>query len=169
MAKEICKEDVNELEFRSQNSFQFDAFIAFAYEDTEYVLDLVNTLEEEYGLSLCIDVRDFVPGMPIVKNILNAVRFSRRTVCFLTKHFLDSAWCMVELKCARMETMYSRKGQTALYLVALEKGIKRRVPLDLMDLVNKKSYMDFHRDKEGTGDTEASIAFTTKLGETLTS
>ena len=38
MAKEICKEDGNELEFRSQNSFQFDAFIAFAYEDTEYVL-----------------------------------------------------------------------------------------------------------------------------------
>ena len=76
---------------------------------------------------------------------------------------------MVELKCARMEAMYSSKGQTALYLVALEKGIKRRLPLDLMDLVNKKSYMDFNRDKEGTGDTEASIAFTTKLGETLTS
>ena len=70
MAKEICKEDGNELEFRSQNSFQFDAFIAFAYEDTEYVLDLVNTLEEQYGLSLCIDVRDFVPGMTIVKKHL---------------------------------------------------------------------------------------------------
>ena len=35
MAKEICKEDVNELELRIQNSFQFDAFIAYAYEDTE--------------------------------------------------------------------------------------------------------------------------------------
>lgn len=38
-----------------------------------------------------------------------------------------------------------------------------------MDLANKKSYMDFNRDKEGTGDTEASIAFTAKLRETLTS
>ena len=87
----------------------------------------------------------------------------------MTKHFLDSYWCMFELNMARMEAIYSRNGQNVLFLVALESGIMKRLPLQLMDLVYSKSYLDFPSDEERTGDTESVIAFTAKLGETLSS
>ena len=68
-----------------------------------------------------------------------------------------------------MEAIYSRNGQNVLFLVALESGIMKRLPLQLMDLVNSKSNLDFPSDEGRTGDTESVIAFTATLGETLTS
>nr|XP_022308416.1 toll-like receptor 10 [Crassostrea virginica] len=169
VAKEKYKEDVDHLEFRRQNSFRFDAFISYADEDRRYIIELVKSLEKDYCLSLCIHNRDFIPGTGIADNITNAIHCSRRTVCFMTKHFLDSYWCMFELNMARMEAIYSRNGQNVLFLVALESGIMKRLPLQLMDLVNSKSYLDFPSDEGRTGNTESVIAFTAKLGETLTS
>nr|XP_022302085.1 toll-like receptor 6 [Crassostrea virginica]XP_022302086.1 toll-like receptor 6 [Crassostrea virginica] len=169
VAKEKYKEEVDHLEFRRQRSFRFDAFISYADEDRRYIIDLVKTLEKDYCLSLCIHNRDFIPGTGIADNITNAIHCSRRTVCFMTKHFLDSYWCMFELNMARMEAIYSRNGQNVLFLVALDSGIMKRLPLQLMDLVDSKSYLEFPSDEERTWDTESAIAFTAKLGETLTS
>ena len=139
MAKEKYKEDVDHLEFRRQNLFRFDAFISYVEEDRRYIIELVKSLEKDYCLSLCIHNRDFIPETEIADNITNAIHCSRRTVCFMTKHFLDSYWCMFELNMARMKAIYSRNGKNVLFLVAFESGIMKRLPLQLMDLVNSKS------------------------------
>ena len=68
---------------------------------------------------------------------------------------------------ARMEAIYSRNGQNVLFLVALEKGIMKHLPLQLMDLVDSHSYLDSPVEGAIMMDTEASVAFLTKLGETL--
>ena len=68
---------------------------------------------------------------------------------------------MFELNMARMEAIYSRSGQNVLFLVALKKGIMKQLPLQLMDLVDSHSYLDFPEE-------EAIAAFRVKLGETLT-
>ena len=167
VAKEKYKVENNYVQLGNQMFFRFDAFISYADEDRKYVIDLVKNLEKDYALSLCIHSRDFIPGTGIADNITNAIHCSRRTVCFMTKHFLDSYWCMFELNMARMEAVYSRNGQNVLFLVALEKGIMKQLPLQLMDLVDSHSYLDSPVEGAILEDNEAYAAFLTKLGETL--
>ncbi len=48
-------------------------------EFTEYVL------ERDHGFELCVHSRNFQAGIPIMANITNAVRLSRRTIVLLTE------------------------------------------------------------------------------------
>ena len=75
---------------------------------------------------------------------------------------------MFELNMARMEAIYSRSGQNVLFLVALQKGIMKQLPLQLIDLVDSQSYLDFPEEESDVEDIEAFVAFRVKLGETLT-
>ena len=168
VAKGKYKAEANEIELGGQMSFRFDAFISYAEEDRTYIIELVKNLEEDYGLNLSSHSRDFIPGTGITDNITNAIHCSRQTVFFMTKHFLDSYWCMFELNMARMEAIYSRNGQNVLFLVALEREIMKQLPLQLMDLVDSRSYLDCPTDEMGTKDIKALSAFHTKLGEILT-
>ena len=167
VAKEKYKGQTDHIDLGGQISFRFDAFISYADEDRDNVIDLVKSLEKHNGLSLCIHSRDFIPGTGIADNITNAIHCSRRTVCFMTKHFLDSYWCMFELNMARMEAIYSRSGQNVLFLVALQKGIMKQLPLQLIDLVDSQSYLDFPEEESDVEGSEAFAAFRVKLAETL--
>ena len=168
VAKEKYNGQTDHIDLDGQMSFCFDAFISYADEDRDNVIDLVKSLEKHNDLSLCIHNRDFIPGTGIADNITNAIHCSRRTVCFISKHFLDSYWCMFELNMARMEAIYSRSGQNVLFLVALKKGIMKQLPLQLMDLVDSHSYLDFPEEESELEGSEAFAAFRVKLGETLT-
>ena len=86
----------------------------------------------------------------------------------MTKYFMGSYWCMFELNMARMDTIYSRSRQNVLFLVVLESGIMKRLPLQLMDFVDSNSYLDFPSDGGRTGYSESATAFRAKQGETLT-
>lgn len=164
VAKEKYKSETNLCEDRDRSSFRFDAFISYADEERLFVFKLVKYLEEECNLRLCIHHRDFIPGTGIADNITNAIHCSRHTVCFMTSHFLHSHWCMFELNMARMEAIYARNGQNVLFLVALEKGTMKHLPLQLMDLVDSNSYLDYPGEE-----CEITVAIQTKLGETLAS
>ncbi len=48
-------------------------------EFTEFIL------ERDHGFELCVHSRNFQAGIPIMANIMNAVRLSRRTVVLLTE------------------------------------------------------------------------------------
>ena len=74
---------------------------------------------------------------------------------------------MFELNMARMEAIYSRSGQNVLSLVALQKGIMKQLPLQLIDLVDSQSYLDFPEEESDVEDIEAFAAFRVKLAETL--
>lgn len=163
VAKEKYKSESHLCEGRDRSSFRFDAFISYADEERLFVFNLVKYLEEECNLRLCIHHRDFIPGTGIADNITNAIHCSRHTVCFMTSHFLQSHWCMFELNMARMEAIYSRNGQNVLFLVALEKGTMKNLPLQLMDLVDSNSYLEYPGEESGI----EIAAFRTKLGETL--
>ncbi|XP_065927922.1 toll-like receptor 4 [Magallana gigas] len=144
-------------------TYRFDAFISYAEEDREFILNKLNFLEKENGLRICIHCRDFIPGTDIADNITNAIHTSRRTVCVLTPYFVDSYWCMYELNMARMETIYSRKGQNILCLIILEKDVFRKVPFKILDLLENQSYLEYP-DKNNDN-----FAFWDQLCETLKS
>lgn len=48
------------------------------------------------------DVSDFVfTGQPIVENITEAIYSSRKTVCVISQHYLQTEWCSKEIQMAR--------------------------------------------------------------------
>ncbi|XP_062581974.1 toll-like receptor 4 [Saccostrea cucullata] len=146
-----------------EDQYYFDAFVSYADKDRIFVIELVKRLEKEFNLRLCIHHRDFIPGTGIADNITNAIHHSRKTVCVITSHFLQSYWCMFELNMARMEAIYSRNGENVLFLVALEKAAMKKLPFSFMDLIDSKSYIEF---PEG-GDKDEVTAFRSKLGDTF--
>ncbi|XP_062579321.1 toll-like receptor 4 [Saccostrea cucullata] len=141
--------------------YRFDAFVSYAESDRTEVINLVKSLEEAFDLKLCIHHRDFIPGTDIADNITNAIHSSRRTVCIMTSHFLNSYWCMFELKMAQMEAIYSRNGKNILILVVLEKSSMQKFPLHLMDLIESQSFLEYPQGEEEV------IAFQSKLGKSL--
>ncbi len=71
---------------------EYDAFVSYAEEDSEWVTDLIERLEAE-GYKILCHVRDFPPGMPTTESVGNAVNTSKRTICVLTPDFVNSAMC----------------------------------------------------------------------------
>ncbi|CAN0410082.1 unnamed protein product [Lampetra fluviatilis] len=83
----------------------YDAFISYNSRDEAWVMsELVPRLEQDGGplppYRLCLHHRDFVPGRYIVDNIVDAIYKSRRTVCVVSRGFLRSEWCSMEIQMA---------------------------------------------------------------------
>ncbi|VDI53585.1 toll-like receptor 13 [Mytilus galloprovincialis] len=128
----------------------YDAFVAYAEEDMKFVHeDCIQNLETDKNLKLCIHHRDFIPGEEITVNITNAIHRSRKTICIITKSFLESYYCMFEFNMAKTEGIYSRKGENTLILVFCEDILPRDLPLVLLELVQRRSYIPYHDDQRG--------------------
>ncbi|XP_066272482.1 TLR4 interactor with leucine rich repeats-like [Branchiostoma lanceolatum] len=72
--------------------------------------------------------RNFLPGAPIVNNIVKAIETSRKTIYVLTRSFLRSGWCEFELQLAQTpDNLFGKGGSCRLILVFLE-----RIPRPLL-------------------------------------
>ncbi|CAC5385777.1 unnamed protein product [Mytilus coruscus] len=129
--------------------YVYDAFISYSDKDREFVInDCIENLEQGV-LKLCIHQRDFVPGEDITDNIINAIQNSRKTICIITRSFLDSYYCMFEFNMARMESIHSRNGKNTLFLVFYEKILPEELPLVLYELIQNQSYIEYPNDEQG--------------------
>ncbi|XP_046566802.1 toll-like receptor 4 [Haliotis rubra] len=130
------------------HEFEFDAFISYADEDRGFVVrEMREVLEDQDDMSLCIHHRDFLPGEAIAANILKAISTSRKTVVILTRNFLKSHWCRYELEMAKMESIYA--GRNTLLIVLMEDIPVKDLPVDIVEVMRKDSYVEFTDDTEG--------------------
>ncbi|KAI9516781.1 hypothetical protein NQZ68_013839 [Dissostichus eleginoides] len=98
---------------------QYDAFISYNTHDEPWVIkELVPKLEEEQGFKLCLHHRDFEPGKPIIENITDAIYGSRKTICVISRKYLESEWCSREIQVASFRLFDEQKD--VLVLVFLE-------------------------------------------------
>ncbi|XP_063425742.1 toll-like receptor 4 [Mytilus trossulus] len=136
--------------FKNDLSYDFDAFISYADEDQTFVHDkFINHVEGKGELRICLHKRDFFVGNEIAANITDAIHRSRKTVCIISRPFLNSYWCMFEFNMARMESIYSRDGENIVYLIFLEQIPTNTLPLVLLELVQSQSYIEFLNDEYG--------------------
>ena len=63
---------------------EFDVFISYSSRDGKWVKTWLLPRLEKSGLRVCIDYRDFKPGVPSLKNIEWAIDSSRKTLFVLT-------------------------------------------------------------------------------------
>lgn len=67
----------------------YDVFISCSLDDNLPHGNSIRLELEQRGYRICYPPRDFIAGDTIYDNIYNAVVRSKRTVCFLTSHFIE--------------------------------------------------------------------------------
>ncbi|CAG2207994.1 Toll-like receptor 4 [Mytilus edulis] len=149
-------------DIKPSSTYKYDAFISYANEDTDFIVnELIPNLERDENMTLCVHQRDFIAGEEITQNITDGIHQSKKIICILTRSFLDSYYCMFEFNMARMESIYSRDGQNILFLVFYEQLRPKDLPLVILELVQKQSYIEYPNDEQGN------VVFWEKLREHL--
>ncbi|KAM9457738.1 uncharacterized protein Hap1MRO34_018879 [Clarias gariepinus] len=129
--------------------YHFDVFVSYSGKDERWVMDeLLPNLGKRGppSLKLCLHSRDFELGKDIVENITDSLYKSRHTLCLVSRNYLRSTWCSLEMRLATYRLLAEHRD--VLVLVFLEK-----VPHQLLNvhhrlsrLVKTRTYMDWPHD-----------------------
>jgi TIR domain len=84
----------------------FDVFVSYAEEDVDLAIKIAQKLEGKFTAGTnetcsrtfrcCLHQRDWIAGKEISRNIIESVEKSLRTVVLLSRHFLNSPFCLQE-------------------------------------------------------------------------
>ncbi|XP_063068058.1 toll-like receptor 13 [Engraulis encrasicolus] len=131
--------------------FQYDAFVSYNLHDEHWVTGtLLPKLEGEQGWRLCLHHRDFQPGKFIMDNIIDGIYGSRKTICVISQHYLESEWCSREVQVASFRLFDEKKD--VLILVFLEDIPEYRLSAHyrIRSLVRKRTYLRWPKAGEDT-------------------
>ncbi|XP_078108637.1 toll-like receptor 21 [Sander vitreus] len=128
-----------------EENCKYDAFISYNSSDEKWVMEeLVPNLEgNESSFKLCLHHRDFELGRDIVDNIVSAVYSSRKTICVVSRNFLRSEWCSLEIQLASYRLFDEHRD--ILLLVFLEPISERQVSSyhRMRKVMLKKTYLQW--------------------------
>lgn len=124
---------------------KYDAFISYNSADEQWVMDELMPKLEGSGSSfrLCLHHRDFELGRDIVDNIVSAVYSSRKTICVVSRNFLRSEWCSLEIQLASYRLFDEHRD--VLLLVFLEPISERQLSSyhRMRRVMLKKTYLQW--------------------------
>ncbi|NXD01354.1 TLR4 protein, partial [Certhia familiaris] len=128
----------------------YDAFVIHSSKDQEWVTkELVEPLEGGTpAFHLCLYYRDFLPGVPIVTNIIQeGFLSSRNVIAVISTDFLESKWCSFEFDIAQSWQLV--EGKTGIIMIVLEDVNKAllRQRLGLSRYLRRNTYLEW-KDKE---------------------
>ncbi|XP_026205520.1 toll-like receptor 13 isoform X1 [Anabas testudineus] len=130
---------------------QFDAFVSYNVHDEAWVYrEMLPVLEEEQGWRLCLHHRDFQPGEPM-ENITDTIYSSRKTICVISQHFLQSEWCSREIQMASFHLFDEQKD--VLILLFLEEIPDQQMSpyYRMRKLVKRRTYLSWPQAGQHTG------------------
>ncbi|NWT80653.1 TLR4 protein, partial [Lanius ludovicianus] len=128
----------------------YDAFVIHSSKDEEWVIkELVEPLEAGVPpFHLCLYHRDFLPGVPIVTNIIQeGFLSSRNVIAVISTDFLESKWCSFEFDIAQSWQLV--EGKTGIIMIVLgdvNKALLRQ-RLGLSRYLRRNTYLEW-KDKE---------------------
>ncbi|XP_034534744.1 toll-like receptor 13 [Notolabrus celidotus] len=130
----------------------YDAFVSFNVHDEAWVYgEMLPVLEGEQGWRLCLHHRDFQPGKPIIENIMDAIYSSRKTICVISRSYLQSEWCSREFQMASFRLFDEQKD--VLILLFLEEIPDQHLSpyYRMRKLVKKRTYLSWPKAGKHTG------------------
>lgn len=68
---------------------KYDFFLSFSQRDRIWSLALLSKLETEFHLRGCVEERDFVIGVDLMRNIATCLRDSHRCIVVLSQHYVQ--------------------------------------------------------------------------------
>ncbi|XP_044064743.1 toll-like receptor 21 [Siniperca chuatsi] len=147
-----------------EENCKYDAFISYNSSDEQWVMDQLLPNLEGNGSSfkLCLHHRDFELGRDIVDNIVSAVYSSRKTICVVSRNFLRSEWCSLEIQLASYRLFDEHRD--VLLLVFLEPISERQVSSyhRMRKVMLKKTYLQWPG-SDCTNPTQAQDLFWNQL------
>ncbi|XP_053546656.1 toll-like receptor 13 [Bombina bombina] len=137
---------------KEKKVYIYDAFISYCSDDELWVMDnLLYQLEEcgQHRYKLCFKPRDFMPGNYHIDNIQSAISSSRKTLCVVSKKYLESEWCLTEVQMACSRIFYNK--EDVLLMVFLEEIPNYRLSSyhKLRKLIKQNTYIRWPDDPEG--------------------
>ncbi|NWW81222.1 TLR4 protein, partial [Climacteris rufus] len=128
----------------------YDAFVIHSSKDQEWVIrELVEPLEGGTPpFHLCLYYRDFLPGVPVVTNIIQeGFLSSRNVIAVISTDFLESKWCSFEFDIAQSWQLV--EGKSGIIMIVLEDVNKAllRQRLGLSRYLRRNTYLEW-KDKE---------------------
>eukprot|EP00058_Branchiostoma_floridae_P020004 XP_002605494.1 hypothetical protein BRAFLDRAFT_92915 [Branchiostoma floridae] len=126
---------------------EYDAFLSYSQHDLDLVLhDVLPALENrEPPFRVCLHHRDFLPGVPIAENILNAVSASKRTIILLSNNFLESDWCQLEFQAAHAQMLQDRANRVIVIL--LDDVLTENAPPEIQHYLRTNTYLKWGDDR----------------------
>ncbi|KAI3361189.1 hypothetical protein L3Q82_013385 [Scortum barcoo] len=139
-----------------EENCKYDAFVSYNSSDEQWVMEQLLPNLEGNGSSfkLCLHHRDFELGHDIVDNIVSAVYSSRKTICVVSRNFLRSEWCSLEIQLASYRLFDEHRD--VLLLVFLEPISERQMSSyhRMRRVMLKKTYLQW----PGSGCTDPTQA-----------
>ncbi|NXD75011.1 TLR4 protein, partial [Halcyon senegalensis] len=124
----------------------YDAFVIHSSKDQEWVMkELVEPLEGGTPpFQFCLYYRDFLPGVPIVTNIIQeGFLSSRNVIAVISTDFLESQWCSFEFDIAQSWQLV--EGKAGIIMIVLEEVNKTllRQRLGLSRYLRRNTYLEW--------------------------
>jgi hypothetical protein len=126
--------------------YEYDVFLSYSGCSLMFVLnedEVIPRLEVNRNMKVIIRDRDFLPGFPKADNIMHSLQESRKTVCIVSKKYLESKWRDYELNMAKVEGIIDRGRLDFLILILLPEVYNNTYPKEVMDLVKKNCYIEY--------------------------
>lgn len=123
-----------------ENQFKYDAFISYSHFDGEWVKGWLLPRLEKANLHICIDSRDFVPGMASIVNMENAVEDSKKTLIVLSPQWVNSEWANFESLLIQTDDPAGRKARMIPLMLKPCEPPKRIKMLTHLDFTNPTEY-----------------------------
>ncbi|XP_048770332.2 toll-like receptor 4 [Ostrea edulis] len=124
--------------------YEHDAFLSYSGCALMFVLnEVIPRLEGNRNMKLIIRDRDYLPGFPKTDNIMYSLQESRKTVCIVSKKYLESRWRDYELNMAKIEGIVDRGRLDFVILILLPEVYNNSYPSTIMDLVKRNCYIEY--------------------------
>ena len=101
--------------------------------------EVLPKLEDDRNMRVWINNRDYEVGIPKVDNIMNGIQESKRTICLISKKYLEFKWRNYELNMAKVEGIKDRGNLNYFILILLPEVYEdiHIYPNKIRDLINK--------------------------------
>ncbi|XP_040183227.1 toll-like receptor 13 [Rana temporaria] len=132
--------------------YKYDAFVSYNTMDEEWVyqnmLPVLENSSSSNGLRLCLHHRDFQLGRYIIDNIVDSIHSSRKTLCVVSRSYLKSEWCSLEMQLASYKLFDEMRD--VLVLIFLENIPERELSTyhRMRKVMLKKTYIQWSEEPE---------------------
>ncbi|XP_056610574.1 toll-like receptor 8 [Triplophysa dalaica] len=117
------KARVTGYQYLNSQSCVYDAFITYDTKDphvSDWVLNQLREQLEEHGerlLPICLEERDWTPGLPVVDCLTQSIQHSRKTVFVLTKRYVNSGFFKLAVFLAHQRLLEDNEDVIVLLLL----------------------------------------------------
>ncbi|XP_073961293.1 toll-like receptor 2 type-2 isoform X2 [Choristoneura fumiferana] len=130
-----------------EKTYKYDAFVSYCVEDREFVMEMVQHLEETAPyLKLCVYERDFEIGSVISESIVTSINDSRYIILVISNRFVQSHWCRWETQLAEYHRLFLEDGTSydPLVLIKIGEIDNKYLTTTLKYLLRTKIYHSWH-------------------------